>query len=131
MDESIQKQDLRVAIQQLAARLSDVVCDQDLLNRDVFLQTAAWTDQEIVVTCEKPEKYGVCAATRLRQFGWLANSEGVRRSPQERAGIGAIRQEKTPTENGWGFEGFTLDVLVESAGIEPASASPLQAVLHA
>ena len=27
----------------------------------------------------------------------------VRRNPQERAGTGAIRQEKTPTENGWGF----------------------------
>ena len=30
-------------------------------------------------------------------------SAGSRRSPQEHAGVGAIRQEKTPTENGWGF----------------------------
>ncbi len=34
-------------------------------------------------------------------------------------------KKKTPTANGWGFE-----ILVEAAGIEPASASPLQAVLH-
>ena len=27
----------------------------------------------------------------------------VRRSPREHAGTGAIGQEKTPTENGWGF----------------------------
>ena len=37
------------------------------------------------------------------QFGWLAKSAGVRRNPHEYAGTGAIRQEKTPTENGWGF----------------------------
>jgi hypothetical protein len=27
----------------------------------------------------------------------------VRRLPREHAGTGAIGQEKTPTENGWGF----------------------------
>ena len=27
----------------------------------------------------------------------------VRRNPREHAGTGAIGQEKTPTENGWGF----------------------------
>lgn len=30
-------------------------------------------------------------------------SAGFRRNPQEHAGTGAIRQEKTPTENGWDF----------------------------
>ena len=40
---------------------------------------------------------------RNGQFGWLAKSAGFRRNPQQHAGIGAIRQEKTPTENGWGF----------------------------
>ena len=38
------------------------------------------------------------------QFGWLAKSAGVRRNPQPHAGTGVIRQEKTPTENGWGFD---------------------------
>ncbi len=38
-----------------------------------------------------------------RQFGRLAKSAGVRRNPHEYAGTGATRQEKTPTENGWGF----------------------------
>ena len=37
------------------------------------------------------------------QFGRLAKSAGVRRNPHEYAGTGAIRQKKTPTENGWGF----------------------------
>lgn len=37
------------------------------------------------------------------RFGWLAKSAGVRRNPQQHAGTGAIGQEKTPTENGWGF----------------------------
>ena len=37
------------------------------------------------------------------QFGRLAKSAGFRRNPQQHAGVGAIRQEKTPTENGWGF----------------------------
>jgi hypothetical protein len=37
----------------------------------------------------------------------------------QHAGTGTIGQEKTPTENGWGF------LLVEAAGIEPASASTL------
>ena len=40
---------------------------------------------------------------RNGQFGRLAKSAGVRRNPHEYAGTGAIRQEKTPTENGWGF----------------------------
>ena len=40
---------------------------------------------------------------RNGQFGWLAKSAGFRRNPQQHAGTGAIRQEKTPTENGWGF----------------------------
>ena len=37
------------------------------------------------------------------QFGRLAKSAGFRRNPQQHAGTGAIGQEKTPTENGWGF----------------------------
>lgn len=37
------------------------------------------------------------------QFGRLVKSAGFRRNPQEHAGTGAIGQEKTPTENGWGF----------------------------
>ena len=40
---------------------------------------------------------------RNGQFGRLAKSAGFRRNPQQHAGTGAIRQEKTPTENGWGF----------------------------
>ena len=40
---------------------------------------------------------------RNGQFGWRAKSAGFRRNPQEHAGTGAIGQEKTPTENGWGF----------------------------
>jgi len=40
---------------------------------------------------------------RNGQFGRLAKSAGFRRNPQEHAGTGAIRQEKNPTENGWGF----------------------------
>lgn len=40
---------------------------------------------------------------RNGQFGRLAKSAGVRRNPRKHAGTGAIRQEKTPTENGWGF----------------------------
>ena len=35
--------------------------------------------------------------------GSPVQSAGFRRNPQEHAGTGAIRQEKTPTENGWGF----------------------------
>ena len=30
-------------------------------------------------------------------------SAGFRRNPRKHAGFGAIRQEKTPTETGWGF----------------------------
>lgn len=41
---------------------------------------------------------------RNGQFGRLAKSAGVRRNLREYAGTGAIRQEKTPTENGWGFD---------------------------
>lgn len=37
------------------------------------------------------------------RFGRLAKSAGFRRNPQQHAGTGAIGQEKTPTENGWGF----------------------------
>ena len=37
------------------------------------------------------------------QVGRLAKSAGFRRNPQQHAGVGAISQEKTPTENGWGF----------------------------
>ena len=37
------------------------------------------------------------------QFGRMVKSAGFRRNPQEHAGTGAIGQEKTPTENGWGF----------------------------
>ena len=40
---------------------------------------------------------------RNGQFGRLAKSAGIRKNPHEYAGTGAIRQEKTPTENGWGF----------------------------
>jgi len=40
---------------------------------------------------------------RNGQFGWLAKSAGFRRNPQEHAGVGAIRQEKTPTDKGWDF----------------------------
>lgn len=40
---------------------------------------------------------------RNGQFGRRAKSAGVRRNPYEYAGTGKIGQEKTPTENGWGF----------------------------
>ena len=40
---------------------------------------------------------------RNDQFGRPAKSAGFRRNPQQHAGTGAIGQEKTPTENGWGF----------------------------
>lgn len=40
---------------------------------------------------------------RNGRFGRLAKSAGFRRNPQQHAGTGAIGQEKTPTENGWGF----------------------------
>lgn len=36
--------------------------------------------------------------------GQPAKSAGFRRNPQEHAGVGAIGQEKTPTENGWGLD---------------------------
>ena len=36
-------------------------------------------------------------------MGRMPKSAGFRKNPQEHAGTGAIRQEKTPTENGWGF----------------------------
>ena len=41
---------------------------------------------------------------RKGQFGRQAKSASVRRNPHEYGGTGAIRQEKTPTENGWGFD---------------------------
>jgi hypothetical protein len=37
------------------------------------------------------------------QCGSLAKSADFRKNLQEHAGTGAIRQEKAPTENGWGF----------------------------
>ena len=40
------------------------------------------------------------------------------------ANVRGLCKEKCPTENSWTFK------LVEAAGIEPASASTLQAVLH-
>jgi hypothetical protein len=57
------------------------------------------------------------------QFGRLAKSAGVRRNPQQHAGTGAIRQEKTPTENGWGF-------VIGPGGFEPA-ANPVFSMLPA
>jgi len=36
-------------------------------------------------------------------MGRMPKSAGFRRNPREHAGVGAIGQEKTPTENGWGF----------------------------
>ena len=50
---------------------------------------------------------------RNGQFELRAKSAGVRRNPQQHAGTGAIRQEKTPTENGWGF--------VIGGGVEPCA----------
>jgi hypothetical protein len=38
-----------------------------------------------------------------RHFWQLAKPAGFRRNTHEYAGTGAIGQEKTPTENGWGF----------------------------
>ena len=40
---------------------------------------------------------------RNGHFGRQAKFAGVCSNPHEYAGTGAIRQEKTPTENGWGF----------------------------
>lgn len=37
------------------------------------------------------------------QGGRLPKSVGVRRNPHEYAETGTSRQEKTPTENGWGL----------------------------
>ena len=37
-------------------------------------------------------------------LGRPAKSAGVRRNPRKHAGTAAIRQEKTPTESGWGFD---------------------------
>ena len=39
----------------------------------------------------------------------------VRRNPKQQAGVGVIMQEKTPTENGWGFN------IGGEHGTEPAS----------
>ena len=42
--------------------------------------------------------------TAKSQLGRLqAKSAGFRTNSRKHAGSGAIRQEKTPTENGWGF----------------------------
>ena len=40
---------------------------------------------------------------RDRSIGWPAKFVSFRRNLQQHAGTGASRQEKTPTENGWGF----------------------------
>lgn len=50
---------------------------------------------------ERPGESGMWHGTA--NSGGLAKSAGFRRNPQQHAGTGAIRQEKTPTENGWGF----------------------------
>lgn len=50
-------------------------------------------------------------------------SASVRTNPHEYAGTGANRQEKTPTETGWGF------IIGGLAGIEPASADYQYAVI--
>ena len=41
--------------------------------------------------------------TRSRPTYQLAKSVGFRKNPRKHAGTGALGQEKTPTENGWGF----------------------------
>jgi len=45
--------------------------------------------------------------------GLQAKSAGFRTNWRKHAGSGAIRQEKTPTENGWGF--------VIGGGVEPCA----------
>jgi len=86
---------------------------------------------------------------RNGQFGWLAQSAGVRRNPHEHAGTGAIRQDarrRSGAERSqadpkgerhqWrakkkpqpGTVGVLL--VVEAAGIEPASESSTSQVLH-
>ena len=42
-------------------------------------------------------------AARNGQFGRLVKSAGSRRSPQEHAGVGAIRQKKNPNRERLGF----------------------------
>ena len=51
------------------------------------------------------------------QFWRLAKSAGFRRTTQQHAGTGAIGQEKTQPRT------VGVLILVEAAGIEPASAS--------
>jgi len=62
---------------------------------------------------------------RERVEGGPGPDAKVRRNSRQHAGVGAIAQEKTPTENGWGL------VLVEARGVEPLSVSPLPFALHA
>ena len=67
---------------------------------------------------------------RNGHFGRLAKSAGFRRNPQKHAGTGAIRQEKTPTENGWGFiiggaeEDRTPDLRIANATLSHLSYRP-------
>ena len=63
------------------------------------------------------------SVARNGQFGRLMKSAGSRRSPQEHAGVGAIRQKKTPTENGWGF-------VIGLAGIESSSETRTEQRFH-
>lgn len=64
------------------------------------------------------------------QFGRLVKSAGFRRNPQERAGTGAIGQEKTPTERGWGLGiggpkgDRTLDLCIANAALSQLSYRP-------
>jgi hypothetical protein len=44
------------------------------------------------------ERAEYCPELAIREAG------KDRRSPQQHEGVGAIRQEKTPTKNGWGFD---------------------------
>ena len=74
------------------------------------------------------------AAHSLHMQPWFALSDNperairaageLRRNPQQHAGTGANRQEKPQLIT------VRASVLVEAAGIEPASASPLQQDLH-
>ena len=72
---------------------------------------------------------------RNGQFGWLAKSACVRRNPHEYAGTGAIRQEKTPTENGWGFviggggRNLTRKIPPMKSPGPPGQTSPLPSLL--
>lgn len=52
---------------------------------------------------------------------WLSQSAGIRANPRQQVGAGNKKGQPRTVD---------LMLLVETAGIEPASASPLQAVLH-